>query len=73
MPVLTIDIALSAKELLKYYQGKAQVIIVRATTGQRVQLPASSLRSFVTTRGIYGRFEVFFTADGKLEKIEQRA
>lgn len=73
MPVLTVDITLSAKDFLKYYQGVAQVIVVRAISGERVQLPASALRSFVTNQGIYGRFEVFFTHEGKLEKIVQQS
>ncbi len=71
MAVLTFDIAISASELLKYYQGVAQVVVVQAHSGERVQLPASALRSFVTQNGIHGRFEVHFSDQGKLIRILQ--
>ncbi len=72
MPTLLIEIVISPKELLRYYQGVAQTIIVHAVTGERVQLPASAFRSFVTPHGINGRFEVTFSEQGKLINIVQR-
>ena len=49
---------LPAEEYLRYYQGQAGAVIVRAEDGRRVQLPASALRPFVTEQGIYGRFQL---------------
>jgi hypothetical protein len=71
MPTLLIEIVISPTELLKYYKGVAQTIMVHAVTGERVQLPASAFRQFVTPHGINGRFEVTFSEEGKLLNISQ--
>ncbi len=47
---------LSPQEFLRVYQGAVSHLVVRATTGQRVQVPASRFRPFVTTDGVSGRF-----------------
>ncbi|MGD9591784.1 MAG: DUF2835 domain-containing protein [Candidatus Berkiella sp.] len=71
MPTLLVQIVISPQAFLKYYQGVAQNIVVHAVTGERVQLPASALRKFVTPHGINGRFEVSFSETGKLLNIAQ--
>ncbi len=47
---------LSPQEFLRVYQGAVSHLVVRATTGQRVQVPASRFRPFVTPDGVSGRF-----------------
>ncbi len=71
MPTITVDLRISPKELLKFYQGIAKVIVAPATTGQRVQLPVAALRPFVTSNGVQGRFEIHFCDTGKLIDINQ--
>ena len=57
---------LSAEEFLLYYRGTAKAVIVQAEDGRTIQLPASSLRPFVTASGITGRFELTLDASNKL-------
>ena len=47
---------ISPDQYLDYYRGTVQHVIVRCTTGQTVQFPASLLQRFVTTEGIHGDF-----------------
>jgi hypothetical protein len=71
MPKVIIELRLGPNEILKYYQGIAQTLIAPSVSGQRIQLPASAIRSFVTPLGIHGRFEVNFSETGKLIDIVQ--
>jgi len=71
MPSIIIDLRISPKDLLGYYQGVAKNIIAPSLAGQRVQLPIASLRSFVTSHGIQGRFEILYSENGKLLNISQ--
>jgi hypothetical protein len=44
------------EQYLDYYRGTARNVVVRATSGQTVQFPASLLQRFVSTEGIHGDF-----------------
>lgn len=47
---------ISPEQYLDYYRGVVKHVVVRCTTGQTVQFPASLLQKFVTTEGIHGDF-----------------
>lgn len=47
---------LSPERTLDYYRGVVRQVVVRCTTGQNVQFPASLLQKHVTPEGIHGRF-----------------
>ncbi len=47
---------ITADQYLDYYRGTARHVMVRCTTGQTVQFPASLLQQFVTQEGIQGHF-----------------
>ncbi len=55
---------ITADQYLDYYRGTARHVVVRCTTGQTVQFPASLLQQFVTTDGIIGNFAL--TCDDQL-------
>jgi hypothetical protein len=55
---------ITADQYLDYYRGTARHVVVRCTTGQTVQFPASLLQQFVTTDGIMGTFAL--TCDDQL-------
>ncbi len=63
---LVLDIALPADRLLAVYQGRANRILIRSREGKSVSLPAHHLRPFLTSAGVFGSFEIEFSADGKL-------
>ena len=66
MPVLILDIALSAQSLRAVYQGRANRVLVHSRDGQKISLPAHHLRPFLTHVGVYGSFVLEFDATGKL-------
>lgn len=50
------QLRISPEAYLDYYRGTIRHVIVRCTTGQTVQFPASLLQRFVTTDGVHGMF-----------------
>jgi hypothetical protein len=64
-------IALSADAFLRYYQGSARAVIVRAEDGRRIQLPAANLRPFLLRDGINGAFELTLDENNKLINIRK--
>jgi Protein of unknown function (DUF2835) len=50
------NLRITADQYLDYYRGTIRHVLVRCSTGQNVQFPASLLQQFVTTEGIHGHF-----------------
>jgi hypothetical protein len=71
MPVLLLDIALSAQSLLAVYQGRANRVLLHSRDGQRVNLPAHHLRPFLTHDGVYGSFALEFNSAGELLSLRK--
>ncbi len=71
MPVVMLDIALSAQSLLAVYQGRANRVLLQSRDGQRVSLPAHHLRPFLTHDGVYGSFALEFNRAGELVSLRQ--
>ncbi|HAV62360.1 MAG TPA: DUF2835 domain-containing protein [Verrucomicrobiales bacterium] len=71
MPHLTIDLKISADELLEYYRGTARTVHAIATNGQTVDFPASALQRHITKDGIHGRFRLRFDEHHKLLSLEK--
>ncbi|HEY6530512.1 MAG TPA: DUF2835 family protein [Cellvibrionaceae bacterium] len=65
------SLAIPASEYLTLYNGWARQILVRSHSGLRVQLPSAIFQPFVEHRGVYGEFEVAFTAEGKFHSIRR--
>ena len=70
---ITVDLAISADEFLRYYNGSARLVSDIATDGRRVQFPANVLQRVVSRDGVYGRFQIEFSRDGKFLNIERLA
>ncbi len=73
MEKIRFQILLSADEYLRYYNGSASALIVKAEDGRRVQLPAHRFRQFVTKEGIHGHFEIALDDHNKLMTITKLA
>jgi hypothetical protein len=71
MPSLVLDIALSAERLRAVYQGHANRILLRSRDGRRVSVPAHHFRQFLTHEGVYGSFELEFSAAGELLSLRR--
>jgi hypothetical protein len=62
---------LTAEQYLDYYRGAARHVLVRCTTGQTVQFPASLLQQFVTTDGIRGDFALVCDDHNRNSRLER--
>ena len=65
MPEAEFDMTISSLELKKYYQGKAQNILVKATNGLRIKFPANLLLPYVGHSGVSGKFILSYDRNGK--------
>lgn len=70
MASFRFSLHISADEFVRYYDGSAQAVIVRAHDGRRLQLPARNFRPYVTAEGIHGEFEI--TLDGHNKLLEMK-
>ncbi|OOZ36616.1 DUF2835 domain-containing protein [Solemya velesiana gill symbiont] len=62
-------LAIPAETYLRHYRGDAHAVSVIAEDGRRIQFPATVLRGFVSSEGVYGRFELVFNEQNKLVEI----
>lgn len=65
----TVKLNIPTAEIEKYYRGQAVAVQARAETGESIAFPAISLRPFVRSNGIYGRFEIMTDSNNKLLQI----
>jgi hypothetical protein len=71
MGSITVTLAINTQEFARLYRGHARDVICTAKDGRTVQFPANVLRQFLTHTGVYGEFEIFFSADNKFSNIEK--
>jgi Protein of unknown function (DUF2835) len=62
---------ISPEQYLDYYRGVVRRVIVRSTSGQTVQFPASVLQKFVTEEGVHGRFVLTCDQNNKFLEMER--
>ncbi|MBK1718486.1 DUF2835 domain-containing protein [Thiocystis violacea] len=63
---------ISASEYLRYYQGSARRVLVRAHDARSLSIPAANLRPFVTSAGVKGRFCLTVDQDHRLISLERQ-
>ena len=68
---ITVDLAISADEYLKYYRGETRIVSARARDGRRVHFPVKILQPYMTHGGVYGSFEISFDSQGKFAAIQK--
>lgn len=64
-----VDLNIPVSELLRYYRGSAGSVIAHDRYGRRLRFPAVALRPFVTSAGVYGRFELQVDDTNRLERV----
>jgi hypothetical protein len=62
---------ISPEQYLDYYRGTVRHVIVRSTSGQTVQFPASLLQRFVVKDGIYGDFVLVCDDNNKCIELQR--
>lgn len=60
------SVKLNSDQVLQYYKGKKNSVRVRTESGQTMSIPYDVMLKFVTREGIYGRFEISYSDDGRL-------
>ena len=68
--IVPLNITAESYELT--YRGAAKVVVARDIDGRTIQLPASSLRPFVTREGIQGVFVIRVDNNNKLIDISRK-
>ena len=64
---------LSAEKIERIYQGQARYILVYTDEGTSLQLPAGNFQSYVTDKGINGRFVVETDDNNKLIRMQKKS
>jgi hypothetical protein len=65
------SVRVSADEFVRVYQGAVSHLVVRAVTGERVQIPAARFRPFVTPDGVTGRFVLLCDENNKCLDLQR--
>ena len=65
MRSIRFSLSISPQEMLRYYRGEVQTVIVTTEDGLRAQFPAVLLRAHVTENGIFGRFQLTFDSNNR--------
>ena len=65
------NLSVPSETFLHVYQGVARNITVRADNGQVIQFPVQHIKQFLTHNGIYGYFEMMFSAENKFMSIKR--
>jgi hypothetical protein len=73
MPEYQFHLNFSPDEFVDYYRGAARHVLVRCSTGQTVQFPASLLQKFVAPTGIQGDFVLTCDENHKCISLERLA
>ena len=60
------SVKLNSDQVLQFYKGKKHSVRVRTESGQTMSIPYDIMLKFVTREGIYGRFEISYSDDGRL-------
>ncbi|WP_344797352.1 DUF2835 domain-containing protein [Litoribacillus peritrichatus] len=68
---IIVSLNIPADEYLRVYSGVARTVVTHSIDGRSVRFPANILQPFVTREGIRGRFCIFFTEEGKFDRIER--
>ncbi|TKB50418.1 DUF2835 family protein [Ferrimonas sediminicola] len=69
--IYLFDLSIGWQQMQRYYQGKAQVVVVRCLQGRVIHLHPRYLRPFLTARGIQGRFRLTLDADGRFADLQR--
>ncbi len=63
------NIALSYLECENLYSSSIKSVVVTAVSGERVQIPSTSLRPFIEPTGIKGRFCLIVSKQNKIQSF----
>jgi len=71
MTQFDFNLRITPEQYLPYYRGTVRHVIVRCSTGQTVQFPASLLQKFVRKEGIHGHFVLTCDENNKCVDLQR--
>ena len=66
---LRFRLAISAPQLLQYYQGRTAALSVHTEQGVRLQIGLHHFRTFVSHDGLQGYFEITLNAENQFQQL----
>jgi hypothetical protein len=71
MKQYAFHLRITSEQYLDYYRGSARSVIALATSGQKVQFPASLLQRYVSQDGIHGHFVLSCDDNNKCIELQK--
>ncbi|MBU3824000.1 MAG: DUF2835 domain-containing protein [Candidatus Oceanisphaera merdipullorum] len=68
---LRFRLAISAPQLLQYYQGRTGALSVKTEQGVRLQIGLHHFRTFVSHDGLQGYFEITLNGENQLQQLSR--
>ncbi len=68
---VVVDLAISPEEYQRYYLSPHISVRARSIDGRSISFPASVLQHCVSYNGIYGRFRIEFSSQGKFTSVSR--
>lgn len=71
MKSIIVNIAISAEEFQRLYEGNVKTVFARSIDGRSIRFPAGILRPFVLHTGVRGTFEIEFDEENRFKAIKR--
>ena len=68
---MRFSLNISADEVMKYYQGRANALVTNTDRGVSLRLPVKNFRPFVDENGLKGQFEIELNEENKLVSLKK--
>lgn len=68
---MRFSLNISADEVMKYYQGRANALVTHTDRGVSLRLPVKNFRPFVDEHGLRGHFEIVLDEENKLVSLKK--
>ena len=69
--IYEINLSITYDQMLRYYQGSANVVVTRSQCGTTLQFSAKHLRRYLNHSGVHGSFRLTLSSDNHLINIER--
>ncbi|WP_039913444.1 DUF2835 domain-containing protein [Cellvibrio mixtus] len=71
MKSIIVNIAISAEEFQRSYEGNVKTVFAHSIDGRSIRFPAGILRPFVLHSGVRGTFEIEFDEENRFKTIKR--
>jgi len=68
---LYFNLDISHEEILCYYKGIVNQVIVTAADNTKIQFPVQFIKKYVEHNGVHGRFKIVYDENNKLVSLDK--